>query len=410
MDDFMIPAHREIFDAMCAVEKRKQPLDVIAVADELKTRGMLARLDGGESYLLALANAVPTAENVEHYVRLVKEKATLRRLIAACATAQARAYADHGDFDEFLRDTYREILSVTLGAAAMKTETLTEIGEAVMADIEDAEQGKIVARVPTGIGRLDRMLRGGFHMEHLVVPCGLTSLGKSSFAFQTVFRAAARDRVPGLVITAEMSKKEVWVKGAATLGRMDSNAFSPPGPGERANWQAVQYGASKMNQITELVEIVELRDMGKIVPYITRWRALHQEPRALVVVDYLQRLHGYRAKGENRREELERICSDLKDLAKDLSCCIMAPAQVDNDAAKEKRAPTIGDIREAKGIEMASDVIIGIHRDRLVENGEAELIVLKHRGGRVGKVTCQWKGPWQGFEDEVAEDDRRLVD
>src|SRR5215467_16379285 len=77
VDDFFLPAHREIFEAMLALDKRRQPLDVIAVADELKTRGMLPRLEGGEGYLLALANAVPTAENVAHYARIVKEKATL---------------------------------------------------------------------------------------------------------------------------------------------------------------------------------------------------------------------------------------------------------------------------------------------------------------------------------------------
>jgi replicative DNA helicase len=82
-DDFFLPAHREIFESMVAIDKRRQAIDVIAVADELKTHGMLARLDGGQSYLNDLANAVPTAENVLHYARIVREKSTLRRLIAA---------------------------------------------------------------------------------------------------------------------------------------------------------------------------------------------------------------------------------------------------------------------------------------------------------------------------------------
>src|SRR3954470_16630689 len=89
VDDFFLPAHREIFEAMLAIDKRQQPLDVIAVADELRVRGMVSRLEGGEAYLLALSNSVPTAENVGHYARLVKEKATLRRLIAACAEIQS---------------------------------------------------------------------------------------------------------------------------------------------------------------------------------------------------------------------------------------------------------------------------------------------------------------------------------
>ena len=84
-DDFFFPKHREIFDAMVAVEGRNQALDFVAISDELKTRGMLGRLEGGESYLVALANATPTAENALHYARLVRQKAMLRRLIMACA-------------------------------------------------------------------------------------------------------------------------------------------------------------------------------------------------------------------------------------------------------------------------------------------------------------------------------------
>src|SRR5215813_6994236 len=112
VDDFFLPAHREIFEAMLAIDKRRQPIDVIAVADELKTRGMLARLEGGETYLLALANAVPTAENVAHYARIVKEKATLRRLIAACAEVQSRAYGDFGEFEPFLDEAETQIFKV----------------------------------------------------------------------------------------------------------------------------------------------------------------------------------------------------------------------------------------------------------------------------------------------------------
>ena len=74
-DDFFLPAHREIFDAMMEISRRQQPIDVISLGDELKSRGSLARLEGGAAYLIAIANAVPTAENIGHYVRLVKEKA-----------------------------------------------------------------------------------------------------------------------------------------------------------------------------------------------------------------------------------------------------------------------------------------------------------------------------------------------
>ena len=112
MDDFFLPAHREIFEAMLAIDKRRQPIDIVALADELKVRGALPRLDGGEGYLLRLANSVPTAENIGHYVRLVKEKATLRRLIGACAEIQSRAYGEFGDYEEFLDEAENAVFKV----------------------------------------------------------------------------------------------------------------------------------------------------------------------------------------------------------------------------------------------------------------------------------------------------------
>src|SRR5688500_436038 len=101
-DDFFLPAHREIFEAMLTLDKRRVPIDPVSLGDELKNRGALPRLEGGESYLLSLASAVPTAENIGHYTRMVKEKATLRRLIAACSEVQSRAYGEFGNFEEFL--------------------------------------------------------------------------------------------------------------------------------------------------------------------------------------------------------------------------------------------------------------------------------------------------------------------
>src|SRR6516165_210119 len=112
VDDFFLPAHREIFEAMVAIDKRRQPLDVLAVADELKTAGLLARLEGGAAYLNDLANAVPTAENILHYARLVRQKATLRRLIAACADIQSSAYGDFGEFDTFLDESETKVFKV----------------------------------------------------------------------------------------------------------------------------------------------------------------------------------------------------------------------------------------------------------------------------------------------------------
>ena len=101
--------HREIFEAQLAVRARGVPIDILLVADELATRGLLRRLDGGITYLNDCANAVPTAENVLHYARLVREKSTLRRLIAACAEVQSTAYGDFGEFEKFIAEAKNKL-------------------------------------------------------------------------------------------------------------------------------------------------------------------------------------------------------------------------------------------------------------------------------------------------------------
>ena len=158
IDDFFLPAHREIFEAMLTIDKRRHPLDLVALADELRVRGMIARLEGGEAYLLALYNNVPTAENVNHYARLVKEKATLRRLISACAEIQSRAYGDFGQFEEFLDEAETQVFKVAQQNRRETYSAAPDIMEEVLHNIEvRAAERKAVTGVPTGFTKLDAL-------------------------------------------------------------------------------------------------------------------------------------------------------------------------------------------------------------------------------------------------------------
>ncbi|HEY0713702.1 MAG TPA: DnaB-like helicase N-terminal domain-containing protein, partial [Polyangia bacterium] len=136
-DDFFLPAHREVYDAMSALDQRRQPIDVVALADELKVRGALPRLEGGETYLVRLAQDVPTAENISHYVRLVKEKATLRRLIGACAEIQSRAYGEFGNYEEFLDEAENAVFKV---AQQTRKETYSAVSEMIGPVLESIEE------------------------------------------------------------------------------------------------------------------------------------------------------------------------------------------------------------------------------------------------------------------------------
>lgn len=398
-DEFFLPAHREIWDALIGMKGRGQSIDPVTLLDEVKARGKTAMLDGGEGYIATLACAAPLPEYVHAHAQVVSKNAAVRALRAACAEIAASCEGDPENAAVTLREASRLILGITLGRQAA-TETLAETGERVLYELEQASLGHVTPRVPTGIKDLDWLLGGGMKPGHLVVPCGLTSMGKSSIAFQIAFRNAAALKIPALLFSLEMGREETYVKGAASLARLDTRAFDPPEAGGKVPWDLVNEASFKASGLSHLVRVEQCRTIGQIVATATAWRAEFPGPRAVIVVDHIQKVTGVRQKGSNRQEEVWGVAKALKDLASDLKLPVIAPAQLDNDAAKENRAPKIGDIRDSKAIEHEADVVIGINRDRMEEAGDCELILLKHRGGKVGKATVQWVGAWQGFENQ----------
>jgi replicative DNA helicase len=403
-EDFFLPAHRDIFEAMLEAKKRKRPIDVIEVAEELRTRGVLARLDGGQMYLNDLANSTPTAEHAAHYARMVREKSTLRRLIAACAEVQSSAYGDHGEHEAFVSEAMRKVSLVAMLDQRRTAESLDETFEKLQDQIENVELGKIVSRIPTGIAKLDRLLRGGMGIGHLVVPIGLTSMGKSSLVYQIGFRNAEQRHIHCLIFSLEMSRQEAFIKGAASLSKYPTDLFNVQ-PGEKADWKKILEVGGRAAALSKYIRIEEHRTIGEIVAVSRAWRAALPRNEdgspapAMIGVDHIQKVVGVRTKNGNRQEEVWGVARELKDLAQDLELPVVAPGQMDNDAAKEKRAPRVGDTRDSKAIEHEADLVLGIHRNRMETSGKCELIVLKHRGGTVGKRTVQWEGAWQGFED-----------
>lgn len=399
-DDFQTPPARAAYEAMVALDFRRVAIDPLTVADELRARGQLGMFEGGIGGITALANETPTGENVGHYVALVRQKSMLRRLRAECMETSAQAGGDVGDVDQWAAERVAAI-SAAAGRGRRSKFNLSETAQEVIADLEKAERGEDTPRIATGMARLDAKLRGGMENGFLVVPAALTSIGKTSWAIQVAFRGAAERGVPFFFASTEMSRKALLIKGAASIERVDTSAFKYGG--EPVDWRTVNRALGKVVELGDLVTISESRSLGHIVMEMSAWAQRHPGKK-LGVVDYIQRVKGFRGRGMSREEEIAGIAQALKSLAVDLDLPIVAPSQLDNDAAKQKRAPQIGDLRESKAIEMEADLIIGLHRDRLAARSVMEQIVLKNRTGAVGKIRNNWEGGWQGFEELETED------
>ena len=419
-DDFFLPAHREIFAAMMELDQRRQPIDVVSLGDELKSRGALPRLEGGPSYLITLANSVPTAENISHYVRLVKEKATLRRLIAACAEIQSRAYGEFGSYEEFLDDAETQIFKV---AQQNRRESFQPVGE-LLGDVVNELQTRSMERrqitgVPTGFTRLDE-ITAGFQPENLIVVAARPGVGKTSWAINVATHAALNHGIPVLIFSLEMSKFELMERMLAGEARIDSSRMRR-GMIEYGDWKSHIYpAADRLTKAPILIDdsaapnILELRAKARRFRGNPKYFAQGGEgrtPLGLMVVDYLQLARGLGGRREESRErEIAEISRGLKALAKDLRIPIIAVSQLNRGLERrEDKRPQLSDLRESGAIEQDADMILFIHREEMygtegAERNKAELIIGKNRHGPTDTVLLTFLREYTKFQNYAEED------
>jgi replicative DNA helicase len=420
-DDFLLPAHREIFVAMLELDKRRQPIDVVSLGDELKNRGSLARLENGQAYLIELANSVPTAENIGHYARLVQEKATLRRLIAACAEIQSRAYGEFGDYEQFLDESERMVFQVAQKNRRENARPIGEIMSEVLENIDArARESKSVTGVPTGFKKLDD-ITAGFQPENLIIVAARPGVGKTSWALNVASYAALNHKIPVFVFSLEMSKHELIERLLAGEARIDSNRMRR-GMIEYSEWKNKIYPAG--NRISQAPILIDDSPGVNILELRAKARRFRSDPRffppqkdgppplGLIVIDYLQLAHGLGGRREESRErEIADISRGLKALAKELHLPIIAVSQLNRSVEKrEDKTPQLSDLRESGAIEQDADIILFIHRDEMYNadpagRGKALLKIGKNRAGPTGEVDLTFIREYTRFESYAAEDE-----
>jgi replicative DNA helicase len=421
-DDFLLPAHREIFVAMLELDRRRAPIDVISLGDELKNRGSLARLENGQAYLIELANSVPTAENIGHYARLVQEKSTLRRLIAACAEIQSRAYGEFGDYEQFLDDSERMVFQVAQKNRRENARPVGEIMSEVLENIDArARESRSVTGVPTGFHKLDE-ITAGFQPDNLIIVAARPGVGKTSWALNVASFAALNHKIPVFVFSLEMSKNELIERLLAGEARIDSNRMRR-GLIEYSEWKNKIYPAgNRISQAPILIDdspgvnILELRAKARRFRSDPRFfppqKDSTQQPLGLIVIDYLQLAHGMGGRREESRErEIADISRGLKALAKELHIPIIAVSQLNRSVEKrEDKTPQLSDLRESGAIEQDADIILFIHRDEMYNadpsgRGKALLKIGKNRAGPTGDVELTFIREYTKFENYAAEEE-----
>jgi replicative DNA helicase len=401
-DDFYRESHRRIFRAMLALSERNEPADLVTLSETLRQRGELQDV-GGASYLAELAERVPTAANVAHYARIVREKAILRSLISTATEIATAGYQDSRDVKDLLDRAEQSIFAISereVKPAFMRMDALMTQTFKVVEKLHQQKQA--VTGVTTGYADLDRQT-AGLQPSDLIIIAARPSMGKTAFVLNIAANAALRGGTGVAVFSLEMSKEQLALRmlcaeARVDLARVRTGHLAPGELGELAQAAHVLISTPVYIDDTPAITVLELR---------AKARRLSRDPQAklgLIVVDYLQLMRSSEGK-DSREQEISEISRSLKALAKELHVPVIALSQLNRQVEnRTPPVPRLSDLRESGAIEQDADVIMFIYRDEAYNEdserkGIADIIIAKQRNGPVGKIELAFLREYTRFEN-----------
>lgn len=400
-DDFFDDRHRHIYDAIIKLYDRHSPIDVLTLADQLKSDGYL-ELVGGAGFLTELTNYVPTASHVEQYGEIVAQKALRRRLIGAAENITELGYNEGNGLRELIEEAETKLFEVSqrqIKHDIISIETI--LGESFdRLDELHKDKGQIRG-VPTGYKDLDATL-AGFQRSDLIILAARPSMGKTALALNLAHNVAVQSQQPVLIFSLEMSKEQLVDRMLAMESGVDAWALRT-GNLSDSDFEKISHAMGTLGEApiyiddTPSITVSELRTKAR--------REAHKHPLGLLVVDYLQLMSGgskFGAEG-NRVQEISEISRGLKSIARELNVPLLALSQLSRSVeSRSPQIPQLADLRESGSIEQDADVVAFIYREDYYNpdterRNISDILIKKHRNGPVGNVELYFDREKQRF-------------
>ena len=407
-DSFYKEAHRKIWRAIERLVARGQPVDLVTLAEELDRSGELDEV-GGRPYLVGLSEDTPTAAFVEHYARIVAEKASLRRLIAAAGEIMRRAYEQEDSLEAILDEASKRIVEVLLTERRQEASPLDSLVHEAFEHIQKLHENQGVPRgVKTGFRDLDALI-GALEPGSLNIIAARPSMGKTAFALTIAQHAAIKEKIPVGIFSLEMPALQLATRILASEARVDMNRLRR-GALKDHEFQWLADAAGRVAEAPIYIDDTPDLSLMELRAKARRLAARHHI--GLIVVDYLQLMSGPSgsSRGENRQQEIAAISRGLKSLARELDVPVIALSQLSRAVeSRPNKRPMLSDLRESGSIEQDADLVLFIFREAYYKDepdadGVAEIIVGKHRNGPTGKVRLQFHSAYVRFHDLAPEE------
>jgi len=400
--DFYSEAHRRIFEAMINLSERGEPVDLITLSSILKDRTQLDKA-GGAAYLAGLVDNVPSAANIVHYAKIVKEKAILRGLINTATEILGKTYAPGADVDTVLDEAEQAIFEISEKKIRPAFFPIKDIVKDSFRTIEDLYARKeLITGVPTGFEKVDD-LTSGLQDSDLIIIAGRPSMGKTAFALNIAEFVGIHRGLPVCLFSLEMAKEQIATRMLAATAKVDSQRIRKGFLGE-TDWPKLTTAAGILSEAPIFIDDTAAITVLEMKAKARRLKAEHG--LGLVIIDYLQLMRSGTAK-DSREQEISEISRSLKALAKELSVPVIALSQLNRKVEdRTNRRPQMADLRESGAIEQDADVIAFIYRDEVYnkaednpEKGMAEVIIAKQRNGPIGTVKLAFLEKFTSFEN-----------
>ncbi len=396
-DDFYLEQHKRIYEAMINISNRAEPIDLITLKSELES---VFDSIGGVDYLTQLYMMVSTTANLKYHVKIIEEKAILRRLIRSANNITELCFDTSKDVPMVLSSAENEIYNVL---QSKKMSDMYPIKEVLAENLSRLEQlmknNAKITGVPTGFRDLD-LRTTGLQPSDLVLIAARPAMGKTSFALNIATNAAVRHKVPVAIFSLEMSKEQLANRILSSEALISSEKLRIAD----INGDDMAKLAMSINELSNAPIYIDDTAGITVSEIKAKCRRLKlKNMLGLIVIDYLQLIQG--TSREGRQQEVSENSRLLKILAKELDVPVITLSQLSR--APDQRTdhhPMLSDLRESGSIEQDADMVMFLYREDYYDpetekKNTVECMIAKFRNGSTGSVDLGWRGEFTKFMD-----------
>lgn len=407
-ESFYLRVHQTIYTAMLEMSEAQRPIDILTLADRLKTQGRLDEI-GGTTFLNQLLDATPTAAHAEYYVDLVRQHHLLRRIIDCAGHSENECYTSDEDADLILAKVEQDFFDISEERRSAILPWKNGVMETMTIIEQIFQKKKGLSGIPTGFNDLDEKLLG-LHNGNMIVLAARPSMGKTSLAMNIVEHVALGkfdSPRPVGVFSLEMSREQLILRMLGSHAKIPAHDIAGGFVNDTKFGMLAQAADVLMKAPIHLddsggLDILELRARAR--------RMKKKENIALFVIDYLQLLHSKNHRREGRQAEIASISGSIKNMAKELNVPVLVLSQLNRapEAKEREGKPRLADLRDSGSIEQDADVVCLLRRPALYADDTGENVedahltkihIAKQRNGPTGEINLTFLDDIMRFEN-----------